>query len=76
VAGGGLRLVLLGLALGAVAAAVLGRGVASMLYRVPAFDPASWVLAVAALAASAALAGSLPARSAARVQPAEALRTD
>jgi predicted permease len=76
VAGGGLRLVLLGLSLGAVAAALLARAVASMLYRVPAFDPASWLLAGAALALTATLAAGFPARSAARVQPAEALRTD
>jgi len=76
VAGGGLRLVLVGLALGALAAALLGRTVASLLYRVPAFDPASWALALGALLVSAALAAGLPARVAAHVQPAEALRTD
>jgi ABC-type antimicrobial peptide transport system permease subunit len=76
VAGGGLRLVLLGLALGTIAAALLGRTVAGLLYRVPAFDATSWSLAVCALLVSAVLAAGLPARLAARVQPAEALRSD
>jgi predicted permease len=76
VAGGGLKLVLLGLSLGALAAALLGRTVAGLLYRVPAFDPTSWALALGALLACAALAAGLPARVAARVQPAEALRAD
>jgi predicted lysophospholipase L1 biosynthesis ABC-type transport system permease subunit len=76
VAGGGLRLVLLGLAFGTLAAAGLGRTVAGLLYRVPAFDPVSWSLALGALIACAALASGMPARAAARVHPADALRTD
>jgi predicted permease len=76
VAGGGFRLVLLGLALGSLAAAALARTVTGLLFRVPAFDPTSWALAMFALLASAALAAGLPARFAARVEPAEALRTD
>jgi predicted permease len=75
VAGGGFRLVLLGLGFGALAAALLGRSVAVLLYRVPAFDPASWALAVVALGATGVFAAGLPARAAARVEPAEALRT-
>ena len=76
VAGGGLRLVLLGLVMGSLAAAALARTVTGLLFRVPAFDPASWALAMFALLGSAALAAGLPARFAARVEPAEALRTD
>ena len=76
VTGGGVRLVLAGLALGALAAALLGRTVAGLLYRVPAFDPAAWSLACLALLASAVFAAGLPARIAAHVQPAEALRGD
>jgi len=76
VAGGASRLVLIGLSLGALASALLGRTVAGLLYRVPAYDLTSWLLAVCALFASAMFAAGLPARLAARVQPAEALRTD
>jgi predicted permease len=76
VTGGALRLVLLGLGLGAVASAALGRTVAALLYRVPALDPVSWSLALAALVACAVIATGMPARSAAQVQPAEALRAD
>jgi predicted permease len=76
VAGGGARLVLAGLALGAVASALLGRAVSGMLYKVPAFDGLSWTMAALTLLAAAVVAGGLPARIAARVQPAEALRCD
>jgi predicted permease len=76
VAGGGARLVLAGLAVGAVASALLGRAVSGMLYKVPAFDALSWTAAALTLLAAAVVAGGLPARIAARVQPAEALRCD
>jgi ABC-type antimicrobial peptide transport system permease subunit len=76
VAGGGARLVLAGLAVGAVASALLGRAVSGMLYKVPAFDGLSWTMAALTLLAAAVVAGGLPARIAARVQPAEALRCD
>jgi putative ABC transport system permease protein len=76
VAGGGARLVLAGLALGAIASALLGRAVSGLLYRVPAFDALSWTAAALTLLAAAVVAGGLPARIAARVQPAEALRCD
>jgi predicted permease len=76
VAGGGARLVLAGLALGAVTSALLGRAVSGLLFHVPAFDALSWMLAALTLLAAAAVASGLPARIAAHVQPAEALRCE
>ena len=76
VATGSLRLLGAGLMLGAIAAFVLARGTAAMLYGVPALDPVTWLTAAAVLAAVSLAATSWPARRAARVRPAEALRHD
>ncbi|HXT19356.1 MAG TPA: FtsX-like permease family protein, partial [Thermoanaerobaculia bacterium] len=75
----GLRQVGLGAAIGLAAALLLGGSLAARLAtitRVPLSDP--WVLlsAVAVLAAAALLASSLPARRAARSDPAVALRSE
>ncbi len=73
----GLRFILIGLALGLIGGAVLGRVLASlpqMLYGVSPSDPATF-LAVAFLLTTAALAACyLPARRAARIDPMAALR--
>ncbi|MEQ1833430.1 MAG: ADOP family duplicated permease [Candidatus Eisenbacteria bacterium] len=76
VAAGSLRLVGAGLVVGAIAAFVLARGTAAMLYGVPALDPVAWLVAAVVLAAVSLAATSWPARRAARVRPAEALRHD
>ena len=76
VLGDGMRLVALGLALGAAAALALGRVVSSLLYGVGAADPLTYALIAAGLAAVALLAIVLPARRAMRVDPMVALRAE
>jgi putative ABC transport system permease protein len=70
----GARLVLPGLALGLVGAVVLGRALSSLLFGVGPLDPATFCLIPAVLALVAGVASYLPARRAARVDPAVALR--
>jgi putative ABC transport system permease protein len=66
----------IGLGVGLVAAAAATRLVASMLFEVKASDPATY-FGVAALLGVVSLAASyIPARRAARVDPASALRQD
>ncbi len=72
----GLTWTLAGLALGLAAAFALSRVMASQLFEVSATDPAYFVGAPLALAAVALLACYLPARRAARIEPAVTLRTD
>jgi predicted permease len=76
VLGRGAVLVGAGLACGLAGAVVLGRFLASLLYGMTARDPATFAAVVAVLAAVALAAGYLPARRAARVDPALALRTE
>ncbi|HXM44021.1 MAG TPA: ABC transporter permease [Bryobacteraceae bacterium] len=72
----GVKLALLGVALGLVGALALGRVLWSLLYQVRPADPVTFT-AVAALAiAVAALACYLPARRATAVDPANALRAE
>ena len=77
--GQGLRLSLAGLAIGAVAAAILTRSLASfsrLLYGVRAADPWTFGVVSACLLATALVACYLPARRAARLDPMTALRHD
>ncbi len=71
-----LRPVLLGAALGALAGAALARLLGGMLYGVRPLDPATLAAAAVLLPATAALASWLPARRAARIDPAVTLRAD
>jgi predicted permease len=66
--------VVIGAALGAVAAALGGRFVKAMLFEVPPGDPIAVGAAIALLLIVAAGAGYVPARRATRVDPAIALR--
>jgi predicted permease len=65
-----------GIALGLAAAAAVTRLLGAWLYGVSAGDPASFLIAPAALAAAALLATWLPARRASRLDPAVALRDE
>jgi predicted permease len=72
-----LKLVLSGIAIGIVAALILARTVSSfshLLYAVGTGDPLTFSTVSIALAALAALAGYIPARRAAKVDPMVALR--
>jgi len=69
-----LRLAVIGVAVGAVAALALARGMQALLYGTQATDPMTYVGMAALLLLVAALAGYLPARRAARINPAIALR--
>jgi ABC-type antimicrobial peptide transport system permease subunit len=66
----------LGLAIGLPLAMAAGRAVESQLYDVGASDPRVVAFAVLALAAAAVTAGLVPARRAANVDPAVALRAE
>jgi ABC-type antimicrobial peptide transport system permease subunit len=66
--------VLIGLCIGLVAALLLARFIASMLYGVAPSDPGSIAIAVAAMLGVALLAAGIPARRAAHVSPMTALR--
>jgi predicted permease len=61
---------------GVAAALGLGRAAQSLLYGLEGHDPVVFVLAVLLLAGIAALAGYVPARRAAQVDPMQALRYD
>lgn len=76
VAAGGLRWVALGLGLGLVGALALGRLLRSQLYIVTPSDPVTFLGVVVVLLTVALLACHGPARRAAQVQPASALRLD
>jgi predicted permease len=69
-----LLLLAVGLFVGLPAAMLLGRYAQSQLFGVHFADPLTLVLAVSSLAASAILAGVIPARRASRVDPIRALR--
>ncbi|MGA2744568.1 MAG: ABC transporter permease [Candidatus Sulfotelmatobacter sp.] len=66
----------LGLAIGIPAALVSGHLMATQLYGVRTYDPLTLAGAVLVLAAFAAIAGFIPARRAASIEPMHALRTE
>jgi putative ABC transport system permease protein len=74
VVGGGMKLALLGVAIGIAGALAVARVVAAMLFEVTPFDPTSYLATAAILLAVAALACYVPARRAMRVDPIVALR--
>jgi putative ABC transport system permease protein len=76
VLGQGGRLIALGLVVGAAAAVLVGRLLATQVAAVSAFDPAVLAVAVGGLGATALLASWLPARRAAAADPMQALRQE
>ena len=65
-----------GAAIGLLLAFGLGQLITSFLYGVSPADPITFAIVPAVLALAAALAGAVPARRAARVDPVVALRTE
>jgi predicted permease len=76
VGGGGMKLVVAGLAIGTVAAALLSRVLASLLYGVSPTDPGAYAAAVAFLLLTGVAAIFVPARRAMHVEPMTALRPE
>jgi len=74
VVGRGLKLTLLGLALGLIAALAVTRFVSSLLYGVTATDPLTFVGVSLLLLLVAGLASWLPARRATKLDPMTVLR--
>lgn len=74
VVGSSLRLALLGLGIGVVVSLAITRVLGSLLFGVAPTDPLSYLGAAVLLGAVAVLAGWIPARRAARIDPVEALR--
>jgi predicted permease len=74
--GRALGITAIGVALGAVLAALLGPLVRDMLYQVSPHDPAVYLVVVATLSGVSLLAATIPAWRAARVDPNVALRSE
>jgi ABC-type antimicrobial peptide transport system permease subunit len=71
-----MKLAIVGVAVGLAGAVALARFVATMLFEVTPFDPASYGATAALLLGIAALACYMPARRAMRVDPLTALRQE
>jgi ABC-type antimicrobial peptide transport system permease subunit len=74
--GEGARLAGAGLLLGIAAALALGRALSSLLFGIRPWDPVTFVGVAALVALVAAVACSVPARQATRIDPSRALRED
>jgi predicted permease len=71
-----LRMAFIGIAAGAVASFLVGRWIASLLYRTEPTDPVTFLAMLIIFAGVAALAGYIPALRASRVNPLTALRAE
>jgi ABC-type antimicrobial peptide transport system permease subunit len=76
VLGNGMKLALLGVAIGVGGALALSRYIAAMLFEIDRFDAPSYAATAAALVAVSALACYAPARRAMRVDPLVAMRAE
>jgi len=74
VVGHGLRLALLGAAVGALVSVMARRGMSSLLFGISATDPVTFVVVLCVVTLAAAFAAYVPARRAMRVDPMTALR--
>jgi len=72
----GMKVVLVGVSLGVLGAAVLSLTLGSLLYDVSALDPYAFIGTVAILVGVSLLANYIPARRGAKVDPIVALRTE
>jgi putative ABC transport system permease protein len=72
----GIRTTVVGLAIGVLLAAGIGKLSSSLLYQVSPVDPIVLVTAAIVLSLSATLASYLPARRATRIAPLDALRAE
>jgi ABC-type antimicrobial peptide transport system permease subunit len=72
----GMALAVAGLGLGVVAGLVLSRALRSVLFEIPASDPATLAAVAALLAGVALVACAIPAGRAANLDPQAALRAD
>ncbi len=72
----GLTLSAVGVVVGVVVAAALGRSMSSLLFGIEPMDPAAYVAAIGVILAAAALASYVPARRAAMIDPIETLRAE
>jgi hypothetical protein len=72
----GLALSGVGVVVGLVVAAALGRAMSSLLFGVAPLDPVAYVAGIGVILAAAALASYLPARRAAMIDPIETLRAE
>jgi predicted permease len=76
VVGGGMKLAVIGVAIGLAGALALTRLITTMLFDVTPFDPTSYAVTAIVLLAIAAIACYLPARRAMNVDPLVAIRTE
>ena len=72
----GITLAVIGTLVGVLAASALTRFAASLLYGITPTDPVTFIVVSALLMAVAVVACAIPARSAARLDPVDVLRTD
>jgi hypothetical protein len=72
----GLTLSAIGVVVGLVVAAALGRAMSSLLFGIEPLDPVAYVTGIGVILAAAALATYLPARRAAAIDPIETLRAE
>jgi len=76
VARSGGRVIGVGVAIGLVAAGLLGRTIASVLFGVQPLDPVTYVAVTLLLGATAVVATAVPAMRAAKVDPVVAFRSE
>src|ERR1700722_1451539 len=74
IVGHGLRLALVGAAVGALVSVMARRGMSSLLFGISATDPVTFVVVLCVVTFAAAFAAYIPARRAMRVDPMTALR--